>query len=1206
MKKQYSKDFACIENNISELNEIMNEYIYSDLLEAIYCINICINNRCALEAQLKLNLCLKTCKKSGTNSIKNYKEFKAFFNRIKKFVGISYADDPIIEDFGEIKFDYEGSIYNVLVGTGYNSVYAQLYFFESLAVITDKKDELRKILKYNSDVIDYFKSYNISDGKQLKRFVLPKAILFKRVKKFFEELDFSELFILNDIISSDEKYIEKEHFINYNNKIYPLYNTSILIDFFDKYYKTLDDDQKIEVADSGIFELLSKLTNLDQNEHPFVLFPIRLLDKELYRIPYEFLFRTTSGATIIAIDKDRFENEEDLNEELRKIQSLAEVNNLKLFEFIKRNSKGHHGITITNKSKIKFIIYDSHVNLTETRMILREKKENNILECSALDLVYMLLFMENIDDLEKFIDYNNQNDYEQIIGFGGDSNRFFTWKLMNYMIAKGAIKFGLVDVGINTSDEYVRDYFLKIINDYPWNCKNKYLFSTPFAWNIECQQKHKYKFENKINRTFFGYVKYLKNNSICIFAHNLYLYNLKEIEDYQEILNLIDDLNLRKISTCIDFFNELSEISGKSIEILFMPYNYAKNVGLNIEDFNRKYVYSDCYINSDSINIRYTINYKNLYNDIKDSSNRTIENEYIKELFLPLSDKYQDIYAKLVNFLNSTSNEKKEVEVVQIKLDYIYNNSYNKFLVDEYSFLLAKKRIAKVCFESDILPGEYFGKDANKIIRKMQKKLIENFESEIIKYNQLDLHCKLLEIYSNSIHIVNVHRKRYDSITNVTDEVLNDVQGRIIEQREQEKRNIRTIQYLIESNLFLNRDIKKTINSEELNRLLGFSHWLINLNDSADICFFTDLEAHIEIDHEYVVDYIIDFDDGDSDQYNKRVYSKNNYTIANDDEDMKYIEKIMNKFQEETEINLLNLFDVCNYFQLYFINHDFTQLSSNVYSVNKASTIDNIKELINSNTNDEKKYITTQEIEKILLFLSITPTKIKKCNGKEDFFIPINEREKRNERFDVKPLYLHNDDIFFSPISIKNIHDMWFNGMLNFMLPYEVGLSETVSVILEWKKRYENKMVCDIKEIFEKNEIKFVKINVELYKIDKKSGHPLDLGDYDVIAIDDVNRNMWIIESKVLNRVGSFFEMYIQQRNFFHNKKYDEKFQRRIDYMENNYKKILKSYGYIDTTNYKIMPYMVFNKVMFSRYKKINFPIISIMELDEIIKKERN
>ena len=41
MKKQYSKDFACIENNISELNEIMNEYIYSDLLEAIYCINIC-------------------------------------------------------------------------------------------------------------------------------------------------------------------------------------------------------------------------------------------------------------------------------------------------------------------------------------------------------------------------------------------------------------------------------------------------------------------------------------------------------------------------------------------------------------------------------------------------------------------------------------------------------------------------------------------------------------------------------------------------------------------------------------------------------------------------------------------------------------------------------------------------------------------------------------------------------------------------------------------------------------------------------------------------------------------------------------------------------------------------------------------------------------------------------------------------------------
>ena len=48
-----------------------------------------------------------------------------------------------------------------------------------------------------------------------------------------------------------------------------------------------------------------------------------------------------------------------------------------------------------------------------------------------------------------------------------------------------------------------------------------------------------------------------------------------------------------------------------------------------------------------------------------------------------------------------------------------------------------------------------------------------------------------------------------------------------------------------------------------------------------------------------------------------------------------------------------------------------------------------------------------------------------------------------------------NDELIFSPVIIKNIHDMWFNGILNFMLPYEIGLNKTTKEILNWKKREE-------------------------------------------------------------------------------------------------------------------------------------------------------
>ena len=217
------------------------------------------------------------------------------------------------------------------------------------------------------------------------------------------------------------------------------------------------------------------------------------------------------------------------------------------------------------------------------------------------------------------------------------------------------------------------------------------------------------------------------------------------------------------------------------------------------------------------------------------------------------------------------------------------------------------------------------------------------------------------------------------------------------------------------------------------------------------------------------------------------------------------------------------------------------------------------------------------------------------------------EREKkRDNRFDIKPLLNENGNIIFSPVIVNNVKEQWKNVLLGNNLPYEIGLNNTVKSLVEWKKRYEKEMVYDIQKIFQDKGISFVKTNSELHKIDKKGGHPLDLGDYDILAIDDSKLNIWIIESKVLKKVGSFFEMYNQQRGFFLEHKDDEDFQRRIDYMEKNYKKILRALKFDTSNNYKILPYMVMNKVMESRYKKIKFPIISIEELKEIIKNENN
>lgn len=305
----------------------------------------------------------------------------------------------------------------------------------------------------------------------------------------------------------------------------------------------------------------------------------------------------------------------------------------------------------------------------------------------------------------------------------------------------------------------------------------------------------------------------------------------------------------------------------------------------------------------------------------------------------------------------------------------------------------------------------------------------------------------------------------------------------------------------------------------------------------------------------------------------KKGGEKNGYTISNDEEDKKFFTRVKEKFEQETGISLNLLFDFCNFLQVEFSEYNNNVLLPNVYEMDKELVKCKFKELVDSI--DGKKY-SSEQIKEVLSFLTINSDKLKERKGKTDFYLPINERENRNNRFEVNPIVEFGNKIIFSPVLLNNISNLWFNGLLNFMLPYEIGLN------------------------------KFVRKNIDLYKIDKKTNYPIDLGDYDIIAVDEITKKIWIIESKALNRVGNFFEMYTQQRNFFLEHKYDEKFQRRIDFMNKNYKRILKSFGFIDSTGYQVVPYMIFNKVIVSRYKKLKFPLISIMELEEELRKNCN
>ena len=448
------------------------------------------------------------------------------------------------------------------------------------------------------------------------------------------------------------------------------------------------------------------------------------------------------------------------------------------------------------------------------------------------------------------------------------------------------------------------------------------------------------------------------------------------------------------------------------------------------------------------------------------------------------------------------------------------------------------------------------------------------------------------------LHNINIHKKRYNSFGNIEDFELTKVKHKTIQLREEEKHHLRVVEFALETNLYLEnqREAIKLL-SDDIEFILAFSNWMVVLFDTADICHKSESDKHINIRNDFVIEIV------DSDEMldifegmNKRVYDNNDYSIKFDDEDKRYLDAAITSFKNDTGRDFPKLLTFLDFMTLLYNNEFASEIQTNVYSLNREL-------MINLFLNEYQGEINRQEILSMLEYLTIEPKMLKNWKGKFVDFLPISERENRPHRFNLKPIVEIDNKLIFSPALMSDLNKRWKFGITDFYLPLEVGLENTVESVLNWKKRYEDLIVDDIYQTFKDLGMTNVWKEVELNKLDKKNNHPIDLGDYDVIAFDEIRNILWIIECKVLNKVGSIHENIMQQYNFFINKKYDEKFQKRIDYIVEHGNKFLKAQQVELTDEIVIKPYMITNKVFFSRYKKVGFEIITFNEFENLLRK---
>ena len=630
------------------------------------------------------------------------------------------------------------------------------------------------------------------------------------------------------------------------------------------------------------------------------------------------------------------------------------------------------------------------------------------------------------------------------------------------------------------------------------------------------------------------------------------------------------------------------------ILLMYTPNKYARNVKFNFSsEKDREYCYSDYIYYEGKYIIRFVVkDLEKIYFDLERAKNRRIELKIFEEIFLPFLESKDQLSSRFKSKILSLSEAPKRVSVLSKEIYYKWNTYFKTYTPEKYHFHKVRKNIALLCNFNNISPGIYKGRDATKIIRSIQRKLIEDSESEILKFSGFDLHCKLMDYYSVLQHSINIDRERYGSYPNLDLEKEEEVRNKIINHREKAKQEVRSVLYLIETNLFLNKESNKKVKNDDFLYLISYADWLITLNDIADICFFTSDEACIEVNEDFVVNTISYKTEEENKELLERIYNTDG--LKRDVEiDKFHFKKVIESFEEDTDLNFNLFLTFLSYLSKEFDENKISKIGDNIYSSSREVILNDFLDKLNS----PKEVI---DVHRYLDYLIIDKSKLKTLNDRNDYYLPIGDKSNRIDRFEVKPIVSYDEKIIFSPITIDNLRREWIHGLLDFMLPYKNKLENTFKAVLNWKKEYENKIVYDLKNIFDENKFDLVKTNFELVKINKM--YPKELGDYDVFVIDKTNKNIWIIECKVILKVTTFFDMYKQQKRFFLEEKEDEKFQRRIDYLNKHVSTIVEQLGFTNSEEYKIKPYMCVNKVFVSRYKEISFPIVSYTEMEEIIK----
>ena len=1107
--------FEYINDTAERISSVLSQYRIEDVTKAVYCINAWRPNRSALAQCYAVNKALCMCSKYGSRRIITYNDLVELFQSIIEYSAMSKQDDRITDDFGEVFINYIGKTYPIITGTGHIQVYPCIQFIPYVCEKLGKQEEFLTILSYLKTVISVLESSNTMHQDEIV-YEPPSEEFWIGINSLFERKDFIEFATKVYTISERfPKRIECAYGHQYEGKTYPLWNPGLLVDF----YHSMEPDNTCYPKESLLLFINSLYCKFDLAHKPIVLLEPVIVNRKTNEVDRsnEILFTVIDdNASLVFVEC------KGTSEEERRIRELEQKHREQTIDFVesfrREQTEGNRGCSITPESTVQFIKVYSHTDV-EMPFFLSSMRDEHM-SCTYLDLICLFGFSQVKEIMDYFI-YKENVDYE-LFTIGGISNEFFIWKRSHHYLTAGAIEPAYVSIDYNETEQFIYDYFKDELAEFPHN--NIEYFSDPLEWDIIDEELDYSVICRKGQFYLSGFVKNYKQNLSVFIANSYQFFEANDLLQKMEVVQkTLRELCQRLFSRYASALSKIEILQGKVLHLLYVPADrfandieFPNKVQCNIINYSISY-------GRTIISIRYTIDIDYLFEKLKAVKDRSYENRFFLDLMQPFQKAYPEQYEMISAIVHEDENKKKTVSVNEFKQYYYFSPFSVKEEITESSLIRVKKEIASICKANDIIPGDYHGKKATEMIRKIQINLVKHFEEKIASYDKMELHYMALKYYSHELNEVYMQKERYFSLRDLDEEIQQEFLQRTMKYREENRRNKYTGEYLIESNLYIaHSKALLLITGDDFNYLLAFADWLCALQEISDICYQRPDDSFITVDEQFVIN-IHRENEVIEDKYKQgieRKYAIKEYGLKFDEKDHEYVKKVKDAFIIDTGIDYELLLSLLEYICLDLIlETGIKEIDTNVYSFPIRAIIDGFI------SGYEPGMFSDEAVKKTLDFIILNTSLLKTYSeNKKSGVLPTWEREARENRFEVKPIIINQESCVFSPVVIYQLWDLWRNGLLNWFPPYEIGLTNVKSVLKEWKKRYEDLMVQDIKKLFDDANFDQAIPEVELCSRFPQKNFPEELGDYDVIAINEKKAEIWLIESKVFHKVGSVFE----------------------------------------------------------------------------------